>query len=105
MAVGDGGGGGSSAGVVGEGNGGFVDLRFEFSFTFAFTFGSSATTSGELAGTLELALTLWLEFSGVVMPPIGRFASGEPVAGVAGSTGLLFGSAASVVPPGVAGPG
>jgi hypothetical protein len=96
VAAGEGPRGGSSIELVGDGNGGFA-LRFELSLAFAF--GSSTTTSGELpAGSGVDAFTFWFELSGVVLPPIGRFASGEPVAGVAGSTGLLFGSAASVVP-------
>ena len=102
VAAGEGTGGASSIDVVGEGNGGLAGRRFELSLVFGL--GSSTTTSGELpAGNGVEAFTF--AFSGVVLPPSGRFASGEPVAGVAGSTGLLFGSAASVVPPGVTGAG
>ena len=104
VAIGEGSGGSASTDLVGEGNGRFDGfLVFEFSFTLSLaliftpllSFGLPLT-SGE-SEVFVLVLADWL-----VVPPAGIPASDSPVGGFAGSTGLLFGSAASVEPDVVA---
>ena len=87
---------------VGSGNAGALRLllallfSLEFVFVWVFAFASgvkSSVASGEAAA---LALGLALTFAGgVIDPPDGIPASPLPVAGCAGCTGWLLGSAAS----------
>ena len=57
------------------------------------SFGFSLGSAGVEVFLLLFAVAAWF-----VTPPAGIPASGSPVAGFTGSTGLLFGSAASVDP-------
>ena len=100
VAAGVGPGSSGSTDRVGEGNGKFAGFPvLEFSFTLSLgvappiSFGLTLT-SGE---TAVLTLVDWL-----VVPPAGTPASDTPVAGFAGSTGLLFGSATKGEPVGAA---
>ena len=101
VAVGAGGGVSSSTDLVGDGSGGVPPLLFEFWFVFAFWLSPGFTppmSIGVSPGVGEVetfALTLGLA-DGSTAPPEGIPASDSPVAGFAGSTGELFGSAVSV---------
>ena len=91
--VANGDGGGTSTDRFGEGSGGFLFV-FEFSFVLLLALISGLPTSTGLAEAVGDAATFALAFAGVVEPPEGRPASDSPVGGLAGSTGLLLGSAA-----------
>ena len=97
VAVGEGGGGSASTDRVGEGNGEVDGLVLEFSFALAL---ASMTSLGFSLGSGEAdTFAFWFAFAfWLVLPPAGIPASDSPVAGVAGSTGLLLGSAARVEP-------
>ena len=99
VAVGNGGGGSSSTVRVGAGEG-FLVFEFELSFPLmlAPTSPGSSPTAGE-AEVLAFSLLLAVWF---VVPPDGIPASDCPVAGLAGSTGLLLGSATNGEPAGAA---
>lgn len=95
--TGEGKGGATSATeLVGEGSGWVTVFReLEFSFAFASRFTSPGNSGLGVAGeTTGLAFAFaFVLAAGVVVPPAGIPASASPVAGLAGSTGLLFGSA------------
>src|SRR5215213_9489579 len=101
--VADGPGGGASSGTtlrVGSGNAGALRLLlllpFVFAFSFVFTFAAGLMSSIGCGETSTLALGLALTFTGgLTDPPDGIPSSPLPVAGCAGCTGWLFGSAAS----------
>jgi len=96
VAVGDGCGVAVSAGLVGDGSAGFL-FAFEFVLLLALRSGPPSSFGVSLAAGdgATLALTLG---AGVAAPPEGMPVSESPVAGFAGSTGLLFGSAANAEP-------
>ena len=99
--VGKGGGGGSSSTDWAGEAAGFL---FEFSFVLTLALALApmslglTPTSGE-ADVLAFSLVFAVGF---VFPPDGIPASDSPVAGFAGSTGLLFGSATNGEPAGAA---
>ena len=99
VAVGSGGGGSSSTVRVGAGEGFLV---FEFELPFPLMLAPTSTGSSPTVGEAEvlafsLPLAVWF-----VVPPDGIPASDCPVAGLAGSTGLLLGSATNGEPAGAA---
>src|ERR1700741_1374638 len=96
VAVGDGSGGAASAVLVGEGSAGFL-FAFEFVLLLALRSGPPRSLGVSLAAGdgATVAVTFG---AGVVPPPEGMPAWESPVAGFAGSTGLLFGSAANAEP-------
>ena len=99
VAVGNGGGGSSSTVCVGDGEGFLV---FEFPFVLSLMLAPRSPGSSPGAGEAEvlafsLLLAVWF-----VVPPDGIPASDSPVAGLAGSTGLLLGSATNGEPAGAA---
>jgi hypothetical protein len=69
-------------------------FEFEFAFTFVFTLGVKSSVGPGEASTLALGLAFTLA-GGLIVPPDGIPSSPLPVAGCAGCTGWLFGSAAS----------
>jgi len=86
---------------VGSGNAGALRLLFVFVFVllfaFAFTFASGLTSSIGVGSCAAFAFGEGFTLAeGLIEPPEGSPCSGLPVAGCAGWTGWLFGSAASV---------
>ena len=101
VAVGNGGGGPSSTVRIGDGEG-FLVFEFPFELSFPLMFAPRSPGSSPGAGEAEvlafsLLLAVWF-----VVPPDGIPASDSPVAGFAGSTGLLLGSATNGEPAGAA---
>ena len=67
-------------------------LEFVFALLFAFAFASGVKSSAGETATLALGLAI---AGGLIDPPAGIPSSPLPVAGCAGCTGWLLGSAAS----------
>ena len=94
--MGDGGGGSSSTERVGDGEG---FRLFEFSFVLTFAFRSTPGMSlRDALGAGEADVFALELVAGAVVPPAAIPASDSPVGGLAGSTGLLLGSAVSADP-------
>lgn len=82
--------------LVGSGKGGALRLVFELVLLFSFAFAGGVTSSIGVAASSAFAFGEALTLAdGLVAPPDGSPSSALPVAGCAGWTGLLFGSAAN----------
>lgn len=79
---------------VGSGTAGALRLLLPFSFVLAFAFALAAGLMSSIGGGETAALGLAIA-GGAIDPPAGIPSSPLPVAGCAGCTGWLFGSAAS----------